>query len=230
MNEDYGIFFDLEGVTIRLPVNPSELSIKTKSSNKTYELVNLGEINIPRSVPLCDISFKSFLPNNPDYPFVVTKNDFKYPKFYIDKFAEYKTKRKPVSFTIARQSNVSSADFSTNMLVTIEDFEVTEKAGALGEWNYTIHLKEYREFSSKKINIQESPTQNTQTAIETQSQRPLTKTPEKQYIVKSGDTLWIIAKRELNNGSRYSEIAKLNNLNNPNLISEGQKLKLPELV
>lgn len=47
------------------------------------------------------------------------------------------------------------------------------------------------------------------------------------YTVVSGDTLWAIAQRFYGNGSRYSEIAKANNIANPNVIHVGQKLLIP---
>jgi len=226
MTEDYGIFFDMEGVTIRLPVNPPEFSIKTKSSNKTYELVNIGEINVIRDVPLRDLSFKSILPESPDYPWVVTKNKFEYPSFYLDKFREYRESKKPVRFIITRKGN----NVKTNMLVTIEDFTETETAGTLGQWDYSINLKEYREYGSKKLTVQKSSISSIQTQVVTiQPERPTTRTPPKEYIVKSGDTLWAIAKKFLNDGSRYTELAELNNISNPNLIYVGQKIILPDL-
>jgi len=51
--------------------------------------------------------------------------------------------------------------------------------------------------------------------------------PQRTYIVKPGDSLWAIAQKELGDGNRYGEIAKLNNISNPSLIHPGQKLKLP---
>lgn len=45
--------------------------------------------------------------------------------------------------------------------------------------------------------------------------------------VKSGDTLWGIAKKELGSGARYTEIVQLNGLKTSTIYS-GQKLKLPE--
>lgn len=48
------------------------------------------------------------------------------------------------------------------------------------------------------------------------------------YTVKKGDTLSKIAKAMLGKASRYMEIAKLNNLSNPNKIKVGQVLKIPE--
>lgn len=46
------------------------------------------------------------------------------------------------------------------------------------------------------------------------------------YIVQKGDNLWNIAKRFLGSGSRCYEIARKNNIKNPNLIYPGQTLKI----
>ena len=50
---------------------------------------------------------------------------------------------------------------------------------------------------------------------------------QRTYTVKSGDTLWGIAKKELGSGARYTEIVQLNGLKTSTIYS-GQKLKLPE--
>ena len=47
------------------------------------------------------------------------------------------------------------------------------------------------------------------------------------YIVKPGDTLSAIAKSQLGNASRWPEIAKLNSIDNPDLIHPGDELRMP---
>jgi nucleoid-associated protein YgaU len=49
---------------------------------------------------------------------------------------------------------------------------------------------------------------------------------DKKYVVKDGDTLYGIAKRELGKGSRWEEIAKLNELDG-NMVKKGQTLVMP---
>jgi nucleoid-associated protein YgaU len=53
--------------------------------------------------------------------------------------------------------------------------------------------------------------------------------PSRQYVVQDGDYLWKIAARELGNGSRYKEIAKLNAdvLDDETKLPIGTTLKLP---
>ncbi len=50
---------------------------------------------------------------------------------------------------------------------------------------------------------------------------------QKTYKVASGDTLWDIAVRAYADGYKWVEIAKANNLNNPDVIYSGTVLKLP---
>ncbi len=49
---------------------------------------------------------------------------------------------------------------------------------------------------------------------------------EKKYVVKEGDTLYSIAKRELGKGSRWEEIAKLNDIDG-SMVKKGQTLVMP---
>ena len=51
----------------------------------------------------------------------------------------------------------------------------------------------------------------------------------KGYVVVRGDSLWLIAQRELGNGRRWTEIYDMNRnvLVNPDLIRVGQRLAMP---
>ena len=54
-----------------------------------------------------------------------------------------------------------------------------------------------------------------------------TDSTSRKYTVKRGDTLWKIAKAQLGDGTRYTEIMELNNLTGT-VIYSGQILKLPK--
>lgn len=49
------------------------------------------------------------------------------------------------------------------------------------------------------------------------------------YTVKEGDTLFLIAEQYYKDGYKFSEIAKTNNLANPDLIETGQILAIPKV-
>lgn len=52
---------------------------------------------------------------------------------------------------------------------------------------------------------------------------------EQPYTIQSGDNLSKISKRFYGNANKYSEVAKANNISNPDLIKVGQQLNLPAL-
>ncbi len=54
-------------------------------------------------------------------------------------------------------------------------------------------------------------------------------TKEGIYTVKKGQSLWSIAEEVYGSGFNWVDIAKANNIKNPNLIEEGQELKLPQV-
>ncbi|MBI3103779.1 LysM peptidoglycan-binding domain-containing protein [Candidatus Daviesbacteria bacterium] len=51
-----------------------------------------------------------------------------------------------------------------------------------------------------------------------------------KYTVKEGDTLFIIAEKYYGDGYQYTEIARLNNLTNPDALEKGQVLEIPKLA
>ena len=52
---------------------------------------------------------------------------------------------------------------------------------------------------------------------------------EQPYTIESGDNLSKISKRFYGNANKYSEIAKANNIANPDLIKVGQQINIPAL-
>jgi nucleoid-associated protein YgaU len=50
---------------------------------------------------------------------------------------------------------------------------------------------------------------------------------DRTYRVNKGDSLWIIAKRVYGEGSAWTLLAKVNSLENPNVLRIGQELSLP---
>ena len=55
-------------------------------------------------------------------------------------------------------------------------------------------------------------------------------TATRDYEVKEGDSLWTIAEKEYNDGYKWTEIAKANKLENPDVIEKGMKLILPSIA
>lgn len=204
---------------ILLPVNPEEVNVTQSGDTETYSIYQFGDVVKSGNRKLLKLSISSFFPLE-DAPYVMTER-LDHPSVYINKLYSWKQSNKVITF------KVTGGYYPIDRLWLIEDYEINEKAGEVGDIYYTISLTEYREFKARRI-ILSSNNGMTSLTKDYQGARPITKAIPKTYIVKSGDTLWKIAKLQLGNGNRYSEIATLNNLKNPNLIYPGQKLKLPQ--
>lgn len=213
----YAFYFDED----QLPITPGKISTKISNQNKTINLINEGEVNILKAAGLTEIAFTVMIPQVV-YPFAVYPNGFRDAPYFLDVFETLKISKKPFQFIVSRISPSGKLLFDTNMSVSIEDYTIEEDARNGLDLLVSIKLKQFKAYGTKKVEIKQTETQKT---VSISSVRPSTKSPPKTHTVVRGDTLWAICKKYLGNGSKYPEIAKLNNIPNPNLIYPGQVIK-----
>jgi len=214
-----------ENSNFTLPIAPESFKTKVGNKNSTIELISLGEFNIIKKIGLREFSFKILLPRS-QLLSELPENEFHEPIFYLSKFREIKAAAKPIRFKITRILPDGNIIFPGNVLVSFENYSVEENAGEEGDYWVDIELKEYRNIDAIITELTGKTDGNgNQTA--TQETQRNTKENAKAYIVQLGDSLWKIAKRELNDGSRYKEVAELNNIQDPNRLTIGMVLQLP---
>ncbi|WP_425447628.1 LysM peptidoglycan-binding domain-containing protein [Dethiothermospora halolimnae] len=198
---------------LQLPVNPPKIKIENGMKNETIDVSNLGEITVIQKSTPKKISIESIFPAN-DGPYCEYK-DIPEPQEAVDIIESWQNSEKPIRFLITN-TNI-------NYPVSIEKFTTTEKAGDIGTISYNLELKEYR-----FIEVKEMEEKNGEINIGSkEEERTDERSIPKLYIVKAGDCLYKIAKSQLGDGSRYGEIAKLNNIKPDYTIYPNQKLKLP---
>lgn len=137
-------FLEFENQVVQLPVNPEEIMLNSSGSNKTEEIVKLGEINLLREKKLEVCTIEGFLPINGNAPYVVTSGRFERPQFYLDFFEKIRASKTPFRFIIS--------DTNVNMLAAIESLEYGLKAGD-PDTHYRMTIKEYRPYSAKTVTI-----------------------------------------------------------------------------
>lgn len=220
---------------MQAPIAPPSMSMKINNKNETITLMNEGEVNILKKAGLTDIEFELLLPNS-KYPFAVYESGFKPASHYLEKLEKLKLAQEPFQFICNRMKPDGSLLFDTNMTVSLEDYSIEEDAEEGFDVKVSINLKQFRPFGTKKLTAKSNAASSSNASssggdakkkVTVEKQRATTgkKTP-KTHTVKAGDTLWAIAKQHLGDGSKYTQLAKLNNLSNPNLIKAGQVIKL----
>ncbi len=219
----YSFYLAQDGEQILLPVPPSVLELTVNSNNEIINLLDLGDVNILKRPGLTDVNFTVLIPGN-SYSFATYESGFKDSAFFLDKFKSYKKSQKPLRLIIYRETYEGMPLFDQNLSVSLEEYTVTEQAGEEGDLYIALEFKEYRDYLTPKVTVGRDEQDEPVAYVEPSR---AAKEPAKQYTVKTGDNLWLIAKRELNNGSRHTEIAELNGLKDPHLITPGQVLQLP---
>lgn len=213
---------------MQLPIAPSKLQLKINSNNRTATLINEGEINIIKLPGLTDISFEVLLPNM-KYPFATYVDGFHKADYYLNILERLKTSLEPFQFIVTRTAPNGDYLFDTNIKVTLEDYTITEDADKYGQdVGVSIKLKQYKDYCTKVVSMRTTTTVNSKTTkvATVEQNRGSNKVISKTHIVKNGETLWSICQMELGDGSKYSKIAKLNSISNPNLIKVGEVIKL----
>ena len=221
---------------VRLPVSPSQLKVKINGRNKTVTLINDGEVNILKERGLTNIALGVMLPNF-TYPFAHYDDGFKPASFYLDKLMELKTQRDndgnllPFQFIVSRTLPDGNILSEANHKVVLEDYQETEDAAAGFDVTVDITLKEYKAPKTVIVN-------NESSEATVENRRPAEKPPTLPvYTVGEGDTLSIIAMKQLGDASRYNELYEKNRGvidagnkgtgNTKYTVHPGQKLTMP---
>ena len=216
-----------------LPVTPKSIKTKINGKNKTATLINEGEVNIIKSAGLTDISFDALIPNQ-KYPFARYKSGFKSSKVFLKKFENLMKKKKAFRLIITRKKPNGKKLTATNLLVTLENYEIQEDKSNGTDMTVAIKLKQYKEFATRTVKLKEPKKEEEKAKAEKPKEtREQTNSPApaqpKTYTVVAGDCLWNIAKKFYGDGSLYTKIYEANKdkIANPNLIYVGQVFVIP---
>ncbi|MGB9813535.1 MAG: LysM peptidoglycan-binding domain-containing protein [Thermovenabulum sp.] len=192
---------------LRLPVPPESFELSVGNNNTTVNIHNIGEINLIGKGKLATITISSFFPAQ-EYDFC-DYTGFPKPYECVAMIEKWRNSGRPIRFIIT--------ETLINLACAIENFNYGEKDGS-GDVYFTLELKEYR-----FVNVQQAALEQKGYSMPA-TKRETTKTIPNTYIVKKGDTLWIIAKKLTGKGENYKIIAQKNNIRDPNKIYPGMKL------
>ena len=201
---------------ITFPVNPQDYTVSVSHKNTVTNVIQKGDINLIGKTGLRGVSLSSFFPAQ-DYAFGASIGD---PVSIVEQIDSWRKSGSTCRIIIGR---------TLNMECTIEKFDWSEK-DYTGDIYFTLELKEYNRIGLSKVATTSNMVDTISDVITTEKRE--TKEPEtggRKYTVKSGDSLWKIAKQFYGDGAEYKKIWDANSdvLYNPDHIRIGQVLIIP---
>lgn len=220
-----------------LPVAPEKIEMTVGNLNKTVTLVDQGEVNIVRGMPLKEIKFDMLIPSF-KYPFV----NYSYGTFstaaILANLYRMKKDAKPFSFIVTRCRKNKPAQW-TALKVTLEDYEIIEDANNGTDVIVSITLKQYKTYSTKKATVTKN-SDGSVTAKFVDSRAVYVSdvvgtainegkgAAVKKVVVDAGTTLYNTMKTKLGTGAT-EVLTKLKSLNGniSNVIEAPMEIKMP---
>nr|WP_325301110.1 hypothetical protein [uncultured Oscillibacter sp.] len=182
MSNDFGLFFTRDSTVIRLPQNPEKLPVARPSGNTDYNVLGLGQIMIPRTPNLKEVTISSYFPGRP-FSGVLTSNGFEPPEFYINFFQSALDDLAPILYTPVRyyENGEPFMTGETGLMVLVSQFDTEERGGETGDFYYDLTLTEYRDYTPGTVQV----TKTAQRGGLTASQEPSRALPRDQIAVGS---------------------------------------------
>ena len=204
-----------DGGRIHFPMNPERVTAQTGAKMQTFEVIALGDITLPRGSIPARFLWDGILPGELRKDAVYVKS-WRSPKEILGILSAWRNNGEKLRLLVT--------ETPINHDVYIDTLEHTWSGGH-GDAQYSITLVQARELIISTDTELKAKQAGTQEA----AQRPAPPTP-KTYTVKSGDTLYAIAKQVLRDGTRWKEIYNANTGvigKNPNVIYPGQVFRIP---
>jgi hypothetical protein len=191
----FGIWFDLGNGKdkIRLPVNPSELTISYEGENTNYNLISIGETVIPRTPKLATVHISSFFPSdryiagtvsNVEYDGQIQSARFK-PKTYVEFFQRLQRQKKIFQFIVNRY-DVDRPMFDTTFEAVVSSFAITDRGGESGDVYFELEISEYRNTAPQSVEIISTDQDSDTTYLATTKQRSV---DDNEFVV--GDMITV---------------------------------------
>lgn len=211
-----------DGSRLHFPVNPEKITCRTGNRILTFDVITLGEISLPRGRVPIRFSFEGFFPGEARKDDSMVKS-WRSPKELVSILSAWRNEGTKLRLL------VTETPINYDVYFDGDGSFQHEWRGGHGDCWYNLRFVEAREMVLLTENeVRPSTTRVTGSSAAGLLSRPAPPTP-KTYTVKSGDTLYAIAKKTLGDGGLWREIYN-NNVDvigkDPNLIRPGQVLRI----
>lgn len=210
------------GESVSLAWTPEKITVNTSGRFASYNIIEKGEVKIPRGMNLTSIKWSAKLPgeSRKNYSFV-NSTYWQEPRNVIKLFEKWHENRNKLRLLITQTS--------VNMDVYLDDFNY-DWSGGHGDADYSIAFISARDMQVKTVKeVDAEKTLQADDGENTLNTRPESNAVE-SVITKENSSLWSIAQNQYEDGAKWSDLYSLNadKLNGEtNDVPVGISLKLP---
>ena len=162
----YGLYFtNPSNETWEMPVMPGDITNPWEQDAEQFNVVKLGQVNRLGERKLLELTIEGIIPLYPSKSKLSTATKpWINGKSYISKLDGWMKGKKPGRIVV-------TGDLGINARVVIEKFEWGMADGDSGIFKYTITLREWRDYSAKKIVVKQKKATKTSKAKKTTAKK-----------------------------------------------------------
>lgn len=188
---------------IRIPWIPEEIEWNTgEKTELSYNILDYGEITVPvkKARGGMTFSWSGIFPSAKHKGLPFMHGTWHNPRYYSKRLTDWKNNGTSLVL-LATGTRI-------NHKVYISSYTETY-SGGFGDVEYTIEFKWRRDVQVKVVKKKKKSSGNPDTDKKVKGK---TSTPQNAttYTIKTGDTLWKIAEKQLGSGSKYTKIYEKN--------------------
>lgn len=206
----------------QLPAPPSEFTLTSSHNHQAVNVYKTGDLALWGPKNLDTITIQSFFPNpKTNHPYQCSYGD---PWDVVKMINRWRDSGKTTKLLIT--------DTDINMDCLIDKFDYGVDNG-IGDVNFSITFRQYRKITIPKVVENNNVIVNESVTVKPTPSpaKPSTSTSNtRTHTVGANDTLWGIAKKYYNDGSKWTTIWEANKpmkSGNPNIIYKGEVVKIP---
>lgn len=189
---------------IRVPWLPATIEYTAgEMTTAKYDILNRGEVQVPAGTGLAKISWESQFPGKNRSKSYLMRGAWSDPSKYHKILESWLAK--------GTSLNVMVTGYPINKDVYLTSYKATP-GGGFGDIEYSVEFTEERDISitSRKLSTSSGASKPKKTNKDTNKKTKRKSKSYTTYTIKSGDTLWGIARKKLGNGSKWKTIYNRN--------------------
>lgn len=205
------------GDDMQLAYVPEQISASESAKFQSYNIIDKGEVKVPKGVELTKISWEGILPGEPMLGYAFIKESaWEEPDIIIKRWNKWKNKGTKLNLMITQTS--------INLPVYLQSFSPKPKGG-MGNVEYSISFIQVKDLLIKTVSEVDAEKTAEQEELK---ERQKMKTPT-SVILKTATNLWTVAQQFTGNGGNWQNILAYNagRIMSADNLKTGMEIMLP---